>query len=305
MISVVISAHNEEKNIGPAIDSAYDLADEVIVVDNDSSDKTSDISRKKGAVVYHQKNDPLKIDLQKNFGFSKASQTWILSLDADERLTPKLIQEIKNTLEHDQQVDAYYIPRKNIIFGKWIRHSLWWPDYQLRLFKKGKGKFNASTVHKHITIKGNVKHLSEPFLHESYMNIDQYVSRMNTIYTEVEADKLLRSGKRLHLASAIKMPIEDFLKTFFLQKGYRDGLHGLMLSGLQSFYTFLVVAKVWEKQGFYEKDAKDVLAAIVVEQPSISSQIRYWLTTSFLDESRNPLRRGIYYLARKFSTIFS
>ncbi len=305
MISVVISAHNEEKNIGSAIDSLSNFADEIIVIDNESTDKTADIAKKKGAVIYHQKNDPLRIDFQKNFGFTKATKTWILSLDADERLTPKLIQEIKNTLEYDHETDGYYIPRKNIIFGKWIRNSIWWPDYQLRLFRKGKGKFDGSTVHKQITIKGNVKHLSEPFIHESYVSIEQYVSKMNTIYTEVEAEKIFKDGKRLHVVSALRMPIEDFLKTFFLQKGYRDGLHGLMLSTLQSFYTFLVVAKVWEKQGFYEKDSKDVLSAIAGEERSISSQLKYWLTSSFLDESRNPLRRGIYYIARKFSTIFS
>lgn len=305
MISVVISAYNEEKNIAQVIESLKDLNAEVIVIDNSSEDATVEIAKKNGAVVYSQKNDPLKIDLQKNFGFSKATKPWVLSLDADERLTPKLIQEIKNTLEFDQDTDGYYIPRKNIIFGKWIRHSLWWPDYQLRLFKKGKGKFESSTVHRHIGIKGITKHLSEPFIHESYNSIGQYVSRMNTIYTNVEADKIVNSGKRLSTFSAINMPMEDFLKTFFMQKGYRDGLHGLMLSMLQAFYMFLVVAKVWEKQGFYEKDSREVLKAFTNDEKNLTYQIKYWITTALIEESRSPLHRVVYHVARKLSTIFS
>lgn len=303
MISVVISAFNEEENIADAIESAKSLASEIIVVDNESTDKTTEVAKKSGAIIFKQKNDPLKIDLQKNFGFSKTTQPWVLSLDADERLTPKLIDEIKNTLEFDQETVGFYIPRKNIIFGKWIRHSLWWPDYQLRLFKKGKGKFDTVSVHKEISIKGQIKHLSEPFIHESYTGISEYVSRMNSIYTEVEAEKILAAGKRIGGLSAVKLPIEDFLKTYFMQKGYKDGMHGLMLSILQSFYTFLVVAKVWEKQGFYEKDGNDMLKLFSSEIQSISEQFKYWFLTVSISETRNLIHRGALYIARKILSI--
>lgn len=305
MISIVISAYNEEGSIGDAIDSARDLGDEIIVVNNSSLDKTSQIAKEKGAKVFTQKNDPLKIDLQKNFGFSKATEPWILSLDADERLTPKLILEIKKTLEKDADVSGYYIPRKNIIFGKWIKHSLWWPDYQLRLFKSGKGKFNKSSVHMPVTIKGEVRHLSEPFLHESYISVSQYVTRMNSIYTEVEAEKIVNAGKRLTVSQTLTMPAMDFMKTFFLQKGYRDGMHGLMLSTLQAFYMFLVTAKVWEKQGFYEKEPREVLAGINNGAFDVSKGFSYWMTTAQISETRNPLKRAVLLTSKKFMSIFS
>ena len=125
MISVVISAYNEEQNIKDCIESVVDFANEIIVVDNSSTDKTQEIAKKSGAVIYVQENDPKKIDLQKNFGFEKAKEEWILSLDADERLTPKLAQEITKTLSSDSHTSGYYIPRKNIIFGKWIKNSIW------------------------------------------------------------------------------------------------------------------------------------------------------------------------------------
>lgn len=299
MISVVISAHNEERNIKDCIESVSDLASEIIVIDNSSTDETSEIAKKMGAKVFKQINDVRKIDLQKNFGFEKASKEWILSLDADERLTPLLIKEIQHELSINGKAVGYYIPRKNIIFNKWIRHSLWWPDYQLRLFKKGKGKFLSATVHVPIDIKGEVKHLAEPMIHQSYSGISQFVNRMNTIYTDVEAEEIIKSGKKLSWIDSIRSPFSDFFKTFFLQKGYKDGLHGLVLSILQAFYMFLIFAKVWEKQGYYEKADKEILKGLSAELVSIHSQTRFWLLTAVLNETRNPFKKVIYAFSRK------
>jgi glycosyltransferase involved in cell wall biosynthesis len=299
MLSVVISAYNEGKNIKECIESIEDLADEIIVVDNSSTDGTYEIAEKSGAKVFKQENDPRKIDLQKNFGFSKAKGDWILSLDADERVDNKLAQEIKKVLSHDPNVSGYNIPRKNIIFKKWIRNSIWWPDYQLRLFKKGKGKFVRATVHQPINVKGEVRHLSEPLIHYNYSSITQYVGRMNNIYTEIEVEEFLKSGKRLHWTEAVRMPSSDFLKTYFLQKGYRDGLHGFILSILQSIYMFLIFAKVWEKQGFYEKSDKEVLRGFEKEVEKISSEYKFWMFTTLFHETRNPLKRMLYLVSKK------
>lgn len=298
MISVVISAHNEEKNIRDCIESAADLASEIIVIDNDSSDKTSEIARSMGAVVYKQPNDVKKIDLQKNYGFEKASMPWILSLDGDERITPALANEIEKEIANDSKTVGFWIPRKNIIFGKWIRHSLWWPDYQLRLFRRNKGKFPHATVHMPLEVKGETKHLSEPMEHMSYDSIQGFVSRMNDIYTEVEAEAAFKS-KKMHWTDAIKLPVSDFLKTFFLQRGYKDGMHGLMLSVLQAFYMFLVVAKVWEKQGFYERGEKEILKGVEREFQSSSADIKYWFFSVFQSETRNPVKKMIYLLSKK------
>ncbi len=299
MISVVISAYNEERNIKDCIESIGDLASEIIVIDNSSTDETSEIAKKLGAKVFKQVNDVRKIDLQKNLGFEKASKEWILSLDADERLTPQLIKEIQHQISLNGKTVGYYIPRKNIIFNKWIQHSLWWPDYQLRLFKKGKGKFLSATVHVPIDVKGEVRHLAEPMVHHSYNSISQFVNRMNNIYTDVEAEEIIKSGKKLSWIESIRSPFSDFFKTFFLQKGYKDGLHGLILSILQSFYMFLVFAKVWEKQGYYEKADKEILRGISEEMLSLNNQAKYWLLTAIHNESRNPFKKIMYAFSRK------
>lgn len=299
MISVVISAHNEEKNIQDCIASVEELATEIIVVDNSSTDKTYALAKKSGAIVFSQANNPLKIDLQKNFGFEKAKEEWILSLDADERVTPKLAQEIGKIVAGTPSANGFWIPRKNIIFGKWIKNSIWWPDYQLRLFRRGKGKFTNTSVHQPIDIKGETRHLSEPLSHKSYDSIHLFVSRMNSIYTEVEADEIFKLGKKLHFTEAVEMPVSDFLKTFFLQKGYRDGLHGFVLSTLQAFYMFLVFAKVWERQGFYERDAQEVLHGVNKEFYNSITQSKFWFFTTLQNESRNLIKKLFYLVSKK------
>lgn len=301
MISVVISAHNEEKNIKECIASCKGLDAEIIVVDNSSNDNTAKIAKDLGAVVYSQVNNPFEIDIQKNFGFSKATGDWIISLDADERLTPLLIKEIISTISTNTESAGYYIPRKNIIFGKWIKHALWWPDYQLRLFKKGKAKFQKASVHEQVKIQGKTFHFAEPMIHKSYEHISEYVNKFNSIYTEVEAQKFLSKKKKISPSDAINLPLSDFMKTFFLQKGYRDGIHGLVLSMLQAFYMFLVFAKAWEKQGFFERNSKDVLEAIASEFDQISDEMKYWILTVKYQDARNPIKKFIFLLARKIT----
>lgn len=299
MLSVVISAYNEERNIEECIESVSDIASEIIVVDNGSSDKTADLAKKAGAKIFTQVNDVRKIDIQKNYGFDKAHEDWILSLDADERVTPKLAAEIIKEISQNSKTAGYWIPRKNIIFGKWIRHSLWWPDYQLRLFKKGKGKFPNATVHVPIDVKGDTRHLSEPMLHKSYDSVQTFVNRMNNIYTEVEAEGIVKNGEKLKWIDAVELPVSDFFKTYFLQKGYRDGIHGLILSVLQSFYMFLVFAKVWEKQGFYERDEKEILAGLTDEFNKKTNEGKFWLLTAMQHESRNPFKKIVYAVSKK------
>ena len=137
-ISVVISAYNEEEKIEKCLNSVL-WTDEVIVVDNSSTDTTAEIAKKVGALVFTQPNDPLRIDMQKNTGFKKAKNDWILSIDADEIVSPELKKEIQNLLKGRSFKDGYFIPRKNIIFGKQIEYCGWYPDHQLRLFRNGKG----------------------------------------------------------------------------------------------------------------------------------------------------------------------
>ena len=296
-ISVVVSAYNEEEKIKECLLSVK-FADEIIVVDNQSSDNTAKIARLAGAIVISRPNNAM-LNINKNFGFSKASSVWILNLDADERATPQLISEIKKKIGERNGTDGYWIPRKNIIFGKWIEHSIWWPDYQLRLFKNGKGKFAERHVHEPIEVHGKTEKLEESLIHINYTTVSQYLQKLDNIYTENEAEQFIAEGKTIHWVDAIRFPVNDFLKTFFLQKGYKEGLHGLVLSLLQAFYSLIVFAKVWEKQGFKEENSKTFLKDTYKEFEKAFSDITYWFLTVTLDETSQKGKKFFYKLRRK------
>src|SRR3989338_7333547 len=166
-ISVVVSAYNEEKQINDCLISAKKIADEIIFIDNQSTDATSKIAKKYTKKIFKKVNDPVMIDKNKNYGFLKASGGWIFSLDADERISDVLASEIKRAVQNTK-ISGFEIPRKNIIFGKWIRNSIWWPDYNLRLFKNGSGRFPLNKVHEKIKIDGEVSRLKNPILQAFY-----------------------------------------------------------------------------------------------------------------------------------------
>lgn len=297
-LSLVVSAYNEEDNILECLKSAEGVADEIIVVSGSSTDSTERIAKKFGATIFSQPNHPM-LNRNKNYGFEKAKGEWILNLDADERLTPALRDEIKATLSSKSDVNGYWIPRKNIIFGKWIESAMWWPDYQLRLFRKTKGRFREKHVHEYLSVDGKTDKLSEPMIHENYTSISQYLRKMDVIYTENEAFQILSSGKTLTWIDAIRLPVNDFLKTFFLQKGYKDGLHGLILSILQAFYAEVVFAKVWEKQGFPPYDDRNFLADIHKEFKKVRYQFRYWILTGLMENTTNIIKKNLFRVLRK------
>ncbi len=272
-ISVVISAFNEEKNIKDCLQSVK-WADEIIVVDNSSTDKTKKIASRFTSKIFTRPNYKM-LNKNKNFGFSKATGDWILNLDADERTSPKLQKEIKKAIA-TKNFSGFRIPRKNIIFGKWIKHGLWWPDYQLRLFRKDKGKFPQIHVHEKIKVMGKVETLKNPMIHYNYQTVSQFVDKLNHIYTDNEAKNLLKSGKKIHWYDAIRMPANDFLSVFFAREGYKDGLHGLALSLLQSFYSLVVFLKVWEAQKFWVHDDEKFLLETQREFKNAQSQLRFW-----------------------------
>ena len=173
-LSAVISAYNEEENIDKCLKS-LEFADEIIVVDNSSVDKTAEIAKKYTAKIFTQKNNPKEIDLQKNFGFEKAGNEWILSIDADEEVSPELAKEIKEMLAKKTTVNGFWIPRKNIIFGKFIEHSGWYPDPQLRLFRKGEAKFVKAHVHEPVKLNGESAYLSQHLIHHHYNSISNFL----------------------------------------------------------------------------------------------------------------------------------
>ncbi len=299
-ISAVVSAYNEEQMIEDCLKSLKNLADEIIFVDNTSSDRTVEIAKKYTDKIFIRPNDPVMLNRNKNFGFTKAAEEWILSLDADERITPGLAKEIRSTVNNKRSTKfaGFEIPRKNIIFGKWIKHSIWWPDYNLRLFRKNKGRFFLKHVHEKLKVTGDVVRLKNPMIHYNYQTVSQFIKKLDTTYTESEVENFLREGKSIAWYDSIRWPVADFVKTFFFHKGYQDSLHGLVLSMFQAFYAFDFFAKVWErKEKFKDLTPDNFFEEVIAEFSKAAKDIRFWTYQAFIEE--NPAKKLYYKLRRR------
>lgn len=296
-LSVVISAYNEEEKIEECL-SSVSFADEIIVVDCSSTDKTADIAKRNGATVLKRPNDPM-LNTNKNYGFSKASHEWILSLDADERVTAALRADIQEVVNKDSNTSAYRIPRKNIIFGKWIEHTGWYPDFQTRLFRKGKGEFACKHVHEQLTVEGEVEEVTSPMEHQSYKSVREFLLKFFTLYAPNEAHNLLEQEKyTFSPRDFISRPWKEFLNRFYFHKGYKDGVHGLVLSCLMAFYHFVVICFVWEKKKFIN-DYSESRSVLETEVKTMKQDFKYWTLTSRVTDSKNPLISVISRIRRK------
>ncbi|MCI0469080.1 MAG: glycosyltransferase family 2 protein [Nitrospirae bacterium] len=242
-ISVVIITKNEERNIEDALASASGF-DEIVVVDSFSDDKTVEICRKyTDRIFFHEWQGYAR---QKQTAVNYAKNDWTLILDADERITPNLKSEIIAALDSRAGYAGFYLPRKNYFLGRWIRHSGWWPDYTLRLFRKELSYIEQREVHEKVIVKGMVGFLKEPIEHHSYRTLSEYITKMEN-YTAMSAVEI-NKRKRYPLISMIFSPPFVFIKMFFIRQGFMDGVRGLILSLFYSFYTFLKYAKAWEKR---------------------------------------------------------
>lgn len=249
-VSVVINTYNEEKNIGRCLESIRQLADEIVVVDMHSADKTVEIAKKYGAKVFFHEYTRF-VEPARNFALQQAQGDWVFLIDADEELTPTLANKLKEVIEIDR-ADFVEIPRKNIIFGKWVEHSRWWPDYLVRFFRKGKVKF-SDKIHSPPSAEGEGMKFDpeekNAIVHYNFQTISQFIERLNR-YTDIQSEGLDKQGYHFKIEDLILKPSNEFFSRFFAGEGYKDELHGLILSVLQGFSEFVVYLKVWEKQGF-------------------------------------------------------
>jgi glycosyltransferase involved in cell wall biosynthesis len=297
-LSVVVSVFNGEKTLDKCLKSAS-FASEIIVVDNCSSDKTLEIAKKYTEKVFAKPNN-LMLNVNKNFGFSKATGDWILCLDADESISSELAEEIKSEIRNPKsEINGYRIPRKNIIFGKWIEHTGWYPDYQLRLFKRGKGRFAEEHVHEMIKIEGEVGRLKNNMLHDNYENIFQFLNKLATIYGPNEAEQLLKKGYVFNWKDAIRFPVKEFLSRYFAREGYRDGFHGLMLSILMAFYHFIIFSYIWEKQDFRQINDREMLAETEKEMMQSSKDAYFWFSKERMKLIKSPVSKFFHKILRK------
>lgn len=247
-LSVLINTKNEEENIEDCIRSVSGLADELIVVDMKSKDKTVGIARALGASVF-EVSDVGWVEPVRNLTLGKASYSWILLLDADERVPKTLIKKIKEIIK-EEKYDVVKFPRKDIFFGKWIKHAGWWPDYQVRLFKKGFVKWEVK-IHPEVKFRGKILEL-EPkeqyaIVHENARNLQTWLRKID-IYTSKES--YLFKQKNLSPERLINYMEKEFVRRYFDGKGYLDGMHGFVLCKSMEFYKFLELAKFWEKTGY-------------------------------------------------------
>ncbi len=260
LISVVVNTLNEEKNIGRCLKSVQHFADEIVLVDMHSDDRTREIAAEFGARIFLYSRVGY-VEPARNFAISKARGRWVLILDADERIGRTLARRLSRiAAKPHQDIDYVLIPRKNIIFGKWIQNSRWWPDYLPRFFKKGKVKW-PKQIHQKPILRGKIYTLPDnerfAIIHDNYRTLDQFLERSRR-YAEVQANELIKEKKYiLNYDDLLLKPLGEFLSRFFAGEGYRDGLHGLALSLLQAYAVALVYLKVWEKQRYRPRDVEE------------------------------------------------
>lgn len=226
-LSVIIITKNEEAAICDCINSVS-WADEIIVVDASSSDKTVEISKRLGAKVSIHP-DWQGFGVQKNRALDMATNDWVLSIDADERVTKELRSEIKEAILHHDTNIAFEIPRLSSYCGQFIHHSGWRPDYVLRLFPRNHAKFSDDLVHERVLFNGKIKKLKNPMLHLSYENLDEVLDKTNR-YSSAGAEMLFSRGKKSSLSKAILHGLWAFLRTYIFKLGFLDGKMGFILA---------------------------------------------------------------------------
>lgn len=244
MISVLIISKNDGDVIGDCIKSVKDLADEVIVVDGGSQDKTIEISEKFGAKVV--KNAFRNFADQRNLALSLAKNEWIFYIDSDERATPEFIESIKIKIESaDDNIGGFYIKRKTFYLGRDWGFS----DKVERIFRKDKLRNWHGVVHETPDFEGHLEIINEPILHYTHRNLEQMIEKTND-WSEYEADLRLKANHpKMNIFRFLRVMITGFLRSYIAEKGYRNGTAGLIESIYQAFSMFITYAKLWEKQG--------------------------------------------------------
>ena len=241
-ISALVPTLNEEENLRDCLASVR-WADEIFVVDSFSQDRTLEIAREFSArVIQHEY---VNSAAQKNWAIPQASHPWVLLVDADERVTPELRDEIRGILKEGPRFDGYWIRRANHFLGRRMNHCGWETDRVIRLFRRDLGRYQEREVHAEIELPGPLPVLRNPLLHYSFRSFRQYWGKMQ-LYSDWGASQAHREGRRAGWLSIAFRPPFRFFKMYFLRLGFLDGIHGLVLCMLAAFSVFLKYAKLWE-----------------------------------------------------------
>lgn len=253
-VSVVIIAKNEEKRLEDCLKSAQ-WAKEIVVLDDMSTDKTVEIAKKYTDKVFQR-----KMDIEgkhRNYAYSLASEDWVLSLDADERITPELANEISQVTAPDRNhYVCHAIPIKTFIGKKWIQGAGYYPAAKTRLFLKGKFRYEEARVHPAVIYEGACGQLKGDILHYSCENLEQWIGKFNR-ETTLEADKWIHDGRKVSLAKSIRKSVDRFLKNYFLKEGWKYGFMGYFMSVFHGLYQLITYAKYREMKQHHDAANND------------------------------------------------
>jgi glycosyltransferase involved in cell wall biosynthesis len=244
-ISASIIVRNEEDNIA-AVCETVSWADEIVIVDSDSTDSTVEIARRYTDKVFNREFRGYKDKHQ--FADSQTTGDWIFWIDADERVTPELQASIEKLRQADPSTlpDGFRIARSTQYLGRWIRHSGWYPDYQMRLYRKAVSYWDGVSPHETARVRGRIETLPGEFLHYTKRNLSEH-HRVLDEYTTLAAEYHARGNKRVRGVDLFVLPIAAFIRTYIFKQGFRDGLQGLIIAMFTAYSVFLKYAKVWEK----------------------------------------------------------
>lgn len=246
-LSAIIITKNGESQIGRCVDSVA-WADEVIIVDSGSTDRTVEICRERGAKVWQTPDFPGH-GPQKNRALDHAGGEWILSLDSDEWATPELRREVEAAMASPGGHVAFAMPRRSSFCGQYMKHSGWWPDYVTRLFRRDSARFSEDHTHDRLIVKGTMGRLKSPVYHEAITDLDQMIAKMN-LYSSSSSKIFHRHGRRASFGTALLHGWWAFMRTYFLRLGFLDGRAGLMLAIANaegSYYRYLKLMLLSER----------------------------------------------------------
>jgi (heptosyl)LPS beta-1,4-glucosyltransferase len=235
-LAVVVLARDEERNICDCLHSVGWADKLCVLLDSRTTDHTVELALKAGAEV--QQRPFVNFADQRNAALEILETDWIFFVDADERGTPELEPEVRRVIQEEPAV-GWWVPRRNYIWGRWIRHAGWYPDYQLRLLKRSHARYDPGReVHEVVILDGPDGYLQNPLIHYNYATVRQFVQRQG-FYADYEASVLVKQGIRPRPHNLVMQPLREFRRRYLTLQGYRDGGHGLLLSLLMAYYTFV------------------------------------------------------------------
>jgi glycosyltransferase involved in cell wall biosynthesis len=251
-LSCIIITRNESKNIRRCLESVS-WTDEIVVVDSFSQDDTKKIASEFTGRIFDLKWGGF--GPAKDYAVKQATGDWILSVDADELVPENLREEIQKIVQSGDSLDGYFIPRRSYFLGRWMRHGGWYPDFVLRLFKKDKGDFTSRLVHEEVIVQGRTGRLKNDLLHYTDPDYERYLEKLNR-YTTIDAQQRYLEGNTGSSVNLLIRPVAVFFKTYFLKRGFLDGLPGLILAVSSAFHVFAKYVKLWHL-GRPKKDLVD------------------------------------------------